>query len=245
MQEKIEFTGIVIKNLDYQDNAQIVYILTKEDLVSVIIKGAKKIDSKTRPLAQIITKIKGMRTQNNRMSTLTEGVIVDNYNNIKEDYLKTQVTMCILEKIYYLYDNFSMNEKVYDFVDLILKKIEQNSYPKSLLLLFEVKLLYLLGINPSFTNCIHCGKEIENGFLMVSGGGFTCFECSSSFECDLDEECSKIVKYLYYIQMNKVDDTFLSLIDKFYDKITHAIDKYYAVHLDFSNKSKEIYYKVI
>ena len=45
--------------------------------------------------------------------------------------------------------------------------------------------------------------------------------------------------------MNKVDDNFLSLIDKFYDKITYTIDKYYATHLDFSNKSKEIYYKVI
>ena len=245
MQEKIEFTGIVIKNLDYRDNAQIVYILTKEELISVIIKGAKKIDSKTRPLAQIITKIKGMRTNNSRISTFTEGVIIDNYNDIKEDYLKTQVTMCILEKIYYLYDNFSMNDKVYDFLDLILKKIEQSEYPKSLLLLFEIKLLYLLGINPSFSNCVHCGKEIDNGFLMVRSGGFTCNECSLIYGCDLDDECSKIVKYLYYIQMSKVDDTFLGLVDKFYDKITRTIDEYYAIHLDFSNKSKEIYYKVI
>ena len=32
MQEKVQFTGIVVKNLDYQDNAQIVYILTKDEL---------------------------------------------------------------------------------------------------------------------------------------------------------------------------------------------------------------------
>ena len=36
MQEKVQFTGIVVKNLDYQDNAQIVYILTKDELISVI-----------------------------------------------------------------------------------------------------------------------------------------------------------------------------------------------------------------
>lgn len=245
MQEKVQFTGIVVKNLDYKDNAQIVYILTKEELISVVIKGAKKIDSKTRPLAQIITKISGLRTKGTRISTFTEGVILDNYNDIKEDYLKTQVSMCILEKIYYLYENFSMPEKVYDFVLEIFNKLKNTNYPKSLLLLFEIKLWYLLGINPSFTTCIQCSKEIDKGFFDIFGGGLVCNECSSLRDCDLDLECSKIVKYLYYIQMNKVDDNFLSLIDKFYDKITYTIDKYYATHLDFSNKSKEIYYKVI
>lgn len=245
MQEKVQFTGIVVKNLDYQDNAQIVYILTKDELISVIIKGAKKIDSKTRPLAQIITKISGLRTKSSRISTFTEGVILDNFNDIKENYLKTQVTMCILEKIYYLYDNFSMPEKVYDFVEQVLEKIKKSNYPKSLLLLFEIKLWYLLGINPSFTNCIHCGDEIDTGCFDANGGGIVCYKCSPLHECDLDDECSKIIKYLYHIQMNKVDDNFLSLIDKFYDKITYTIDKYYATHLDFSNKSKEIYYKVI
>ena len=184
MQEKVQFTGIVVKNLDYQDNAQIAYILTKDELISVIIKGAKKIDSKTRPLSQIITKISGLRTNSSRISTFTEGIIVDNYNDIKEDYLKTQVTMCILEKIYYLYDNFSMNEKVYDFVEQILEKLKQSSYPKSLLLIFEIPVFSstkILSIKISFSfklNPLIIAKYcFSNSWFLI---------CSLSLDAHLD-----------------------------------------------------------
>jgi hypothetical protein len=45
--------------------------------------------------------------------------------------------------------------------------------------------------------------------------------------------------------MDKVDDNFLSLIEIFYEDITKKIDKYYEKYIDFYNKSKEIFYKVI
>lgn len=245
MQKKIKFTGIVLKNRDYQDNAQIIYVLTKDNLDSILVRGAKKIDSKTRPLAQIITKIEGLRTEKEKFSTLTEGVVENNYNQIKEDFVKTQAVMCIFEKIYNLYPNITMSDKLYDFLDNILTIMENTKYPKSLLLLFEVKFWYLLGINPNFSTCVNCGEDLDNGYLLVNSGGLICPKCSLNFECDLNIEESKIVKYLYHIRMEKIDETFLSLIEVFYDHLTKKIDKYYEKHIDFYNKSKEIFYKLI
>lgn len=245
MQKKIQFAGIVLKNMDYQDSAQIVYVLTKDNLESILVRGAKKIESKTRPLAQMITKISGLRTDSQKFSTLTEGVIDNNYNRIKEDFVKTQAVMCIFEKVCSLYANITMPDKLYDFLDNILSIMENTNYPKSLLLLFEIKFWYLLGINPNFSTCVNCGEEIESGFLYVDSGGLICPQCANYFECDLNFESSKIVKYLYHIKLNKVDDHFLSLIEVFYDQITKKIDKYYEKHIDFYNKSKEIFYKVI
>lgn len=245
MQKKIQFTGIVLRNLDYQDNAQIIYVLTKENIESILVRGAKKIESKTRPLAQIITKIKGLRTEGKSFSTLTEGLVENNFNAIKEDFVKTQATMCIMEKIYHLFPNITMTEKNYDFLESILNIMENTNYPKSLLLLFEVKFWYLLGINPNFNTCTNCGKELEAGFLHVDEGGLICYDCAPSFECDLNFECSKIIKYLYYIKVEKIDDHFLSLIEAFYEPITKVVDKYYEKYLDFYNKSKEIFYKII
>ena len=99
MQKKVQFSGIVLKNIDYQDNAQIVYILTKNSIDSILIRGTKKIESKTRPLAQLITKIKGIKTDGSKMSTLTEGVVEESYIQIKDDIVKTQAVLCIFEKI--------------------------------------------------------------------------------------------------------------------------------------------------
>ncbi len=245
MKQKIAFTGIVLKNLDYLDNAKIIYVLTENEIISLLVKGANKIESKTRPLAQIMTKISGLRTCGNTFSILTEGIIENNYNIIKEDFLKTQTVMCILEKIYYLFPNISDSKKLYFFLEQILEKLEHTNYPKSLMLLFEIKLWYLLGINPSFSNCVECGKEIDEGMLFVNGGGFLCKGCSPKYLVDLDVSSSKIVKYLYHVKMEKVDEIFLELISNFYDKITIIIDNYYAKHMDFNNKSKDIFYKVI
>lgn len=245
MQKKVQFSGIVLKNIDYQDNAQIVYILTKNSIDSILIRGTKKIESKTRPLAQLITKIKGIKTDGSKMSTLTEGVVEESYIQIKDDIVKTQAVLCIFEKIYSLYPNISDSEKIYDFLEKILSLMVKTNYPRSLLLLFEIKFWYLLGINPDFTNCVNCGKEIESGFLNINEGGLICHKCSNVIGCDLNIENSKIVKYLYHIKMDKVDDNFLSLIEIFYEDITKKIDKYYEKYIDFYNKSKEIFYKVI
>ncbi len=245
MQKKIKFTGLVLKNLDYQDNAQIIYVLTNDNLESILVRGAKKIESKTRPLAQIITKISGMRTDSQKFSTLTEGIVENNYNQIKEDFIKTQAVMCMFEKIINLYPNITMNDTLFNFVDNILTLMEDTQYPKSLLLLFEIKFWYLLGINPSFSNCVNCGEEIDSGYLFINSGGLLCPKCASNCECDLNIENSKIIKYLYHIKIEKIDEKFLSLIDVFYNPITKIVDKYYEKHIDFYNKSKEIFYKVI
>ena len=245
MQKKVQFIGIVLKSMDYQDNAQIIYVLTDKSIESILVRGAKKIESKTRPLAQLITKISGLRTDNPKFSTLTEGVIQNNYIKIKEDIVKTQAVLCIFEKIYSLYPNISFPEKLYEFLENILNIMENTNFPKSLLLLFEVKFWYLLGINPNFTTCVNCGEELENGFLSIDEGGLLCQDCSSLLVCDLNIENSKIIKYLYHIRMNKIDDNFLSLIEVFYEEITQKVDKYYEKHIDFYNKSKEIFYKVI
>ena len=103
----------------------------------------------------------------------------------------------------------------------------------------------MLGINPNFSSCVNCGDELETGYLIVGSGGLVCPNCAQNFDCDLNIENSKIVKYLYHIKMEKVDEKFLSLIDVFYDQITKKIDKYYEKHIDFYNKSKEIFYKLI
>ncbi|MBQ8293269.1 MAG: DNA repair protein RecO [Bacilli bacterium] len=245
MQKKVQFTGIVLRNLDYLDSAQIIYVLTKDNIESILVRGAKKIESKTRPLSQIITKISGLRTESKTFSTLTEGVVLNNYNEIKEDFIKTQAVMCILEKVYNLYPNISNTEILYNFLEDVLGMIEKTKYPKSLLLLFEVKLWYLLGINPNFTSCVECGNHLENGVLNVNCGGFLCQNCSTLFDVDLNVNESTILKYLYYIKMEKIDEHFLELVEPFYNQITHIVDKYYTKHLDFYNKSKEVFYKVI
>ena len=244
MQEKVQFTGIVVKNLDYQDNAQIVYILTKDELISVIIKGAKKIDSKTRPLAQIITKISGLRTKSSRISTFTEGFILDNFNNIKLDNNKSLINMAIIEKIVTFSTHIDNPKQFFDFCLLIFKLLDSTKYPSIVLNLFEIKLLYLIGIAPVLNHCLRCNSN-TNLLLSINNGGTVCSKCAHQLGYNLNSSETELFKYLYLIKLEKIDEEFLKIVSNLNIKLDENIDKYYERHIDFHSKTKKIIKKVL
>ena len=77
--------GLIIKTMDYKENAVIATIFTDSKKVSCIIKGAKKLNSSTRRIAQPLTLIDFNYTESNSLGVLTEAVVLDNYTSLKED----------------------------------------------------------------------------------------------------------------------------------------------------------------
>jgi DNA repair protein RecO (recombination protein O) len=61
-------------------------------------------------------------------------------------------------------------------VDVLLEFLRRERGPDPLvaLLAFEFKLLAILGALPEFTNCAHCGVDVENGFYMPEEGLSAC-----------------------------------------------------------------------
>lgn len=232
--------GIVIKKIDYKENANLITLLTKEGKISLIVRGSKKINSVTRNYTNLFTKMNFNSTNNLKLNTLTEASILKSYVNINNDLDKMNIGLIILEKINKLTDEISNQELLYDFVSLIFDKLEETNFPNTLLSLFEVKLLYLLGVSPEFKECTICSKKQEehNVFSAHNGG----IICSSHLinNYDLNENETKALELLFFIKPDKVDDEFLSLVNEYNSNISNTLDKFYEIHLEFYSKAKKI-----
>jgi DNA repair protein RecO (recombination protein O) len=243
MKKIIKNKGIVIKVQDYLENAVIATILTENGKQSYLIKGAKKINSGTKRFAALLTVLEFNATESTGLSTLTEATIINNNTIIKDDLVRFNYASIILEKLNYFSDQVTDFKLLFEFTLNILNLIEKYDYFTAVTLIFEVKLLYLLGVAPSFNRCPNCGNKAINGALHVESGGFLCEKCHYLKEVTLSRDDSLIFKTIYVTKINQIDEEFLKSFDS-NNNIIDCIDYYYEYHLDFKSKVKEIIKKI-
>ena len=90
--KKQKLKGIVIKQETYKEDSSKITLFTEDGLYNFIAKGTKKIESKLRPLCQILTEVELITTDDRIINTITEGVVIENYTVIKED-MKTPLSL--------------------------------------------------------------------------------------------------------------------------------------------------------
>ena len=113
----------------------------------------------------------------------------------------------------------------YQFLDEILFLLDQNYHPYYLLI-FRVKLLYLLGIGPVFSKCVLCGER-DNliGFDFLKGG-MKCATCASNAGIYHNQEVIQLLRLLY---LTKLEDLSFELLKKLPDLTTETSPSWTAI----------------
>lgn len=243
MGEIISTEGVILRIYDYKDAGIKTRILTPNGYEYVIIRGAKKLSSKTRCLNGELIQLSYNRT-NKITYTMTGFSIIDNFTSIKEDKDKYYVALMILEKLIILERAISDYTSLYTVVLKTLNLLTTTLYPESLLFVFETKLTYLLGIAPMFKTCCICGKEVDNSFFQVSSGGVICDCCKKDEVVSLNSSDTKLLFYCYYIKLEKITDDFLALITKSINPLRQSMNEYYEQYMDFHSRVDEVYNKI-
>ena len=243
MRNIIKNKGLIIKTFDYLENAVLANVLTKNGKVAVVIKGAKKLNTSTRRLGNVLTLIEFSHTDAKNVSTLTEGVVLDNYTDLKDDLLKYNYALVLLEKIYYFSEYVSDFETLFNFTINLLNLLKTTKYLNAVKLIFEIKLLYLLGVAPSFKRCPICDKNITSGVLDIKNGGFLCNDCRITNDFYLNESDSLLFKKIYVTKLLDVNEEFLRSINN-HQNINNCIKLYYEWHLEFKSKVLDIIEKI-
>ena len=234
--QKEKITGFVIRQDLYKEDALKITILTSDGLVSLIVRGARKLESKLRPLTQVITKIECMASTGRVINTLTEGVVLNNYTALKEDALKSAIALSIFEAIYTFIDTISDFKMLGRFLEKILDQLVASHYPVSILILFNIKMWYLIGSQPDFKKCPLCGKD--GLYFSVHHGGLLCKEHHDA--SSLGVELSKLIKLIYLIKLEKIDEELLKLINEYRDDLLPVIKDYYQTYFDYYNRNMRI-----
>ena len=244
MKPIIKSQGVIIKTRDYKDNSKIITILTEEGLLDLILRGTSAMNSGNKKYIIPPTYVEYLMSQSSTISTFTEGFVLDNFNNIKLDNQKSLISMAIIEKILTFVNYIDNSKQFYEFCLNILKLLDKTSFPKLILNIFEIKLLYLIGIAPTINYCIICNSK-DNLLFSINNGGTVCSKCSNQVGFDLNKNETELFKYLYLIRNDKIDESFLKIINDLNINFDELIDKYYEKHIDFHSKTKKIIKKVL
>ena len=81
--------GIVINSNKYRESSKIIYILTKNEFKSLLVKSSLNYNSKNFAYSQDLTKIGFDCTLSNKntFDILKTGTIINTYKNIKNNYI--------------------------------------------------------------------------------------------------------------------------------------------------------------
>lgn len=239
--EAVKNQGIVLKKTDYKETGNIITLITNDGIETLIVKGTKKTSSKLRGLINIFSLIDYVRTSNDGLNTLIEGTVVQSYSNFYDDIKKMSYAQVIIEKILILNNSITDYQTLYSFIIDIFNLLSSTNYPEIVTLVFEVKLLYLLGIAPNLKNCIKCQKAI-NGIFVLNEGGIICHTCLRNYKYSvvLSSEETEVFKLLYLIKLNMINQNFYDIIKSVYQRLNLAVDYYYNYFLDFTSSAKKV-----
>lgn len=235
-------TGIVISETSFKENSKILNILTEEGIIGVVSKGCKNLKSPLRIIsAKFVYGEFTIYYNQNRLSTLKEGVLKDNFTNIKTNlelisymsYLTELVTQVIKQ---------NNSKEIYNLYMSTITKIEEGLNPKVMMNILEIKLLDYLGVGINLNSCVKCGSTKNIITIDPDIGGYICKTCYTN-ERMYDEKTRKMLRMYYLVDINSIKD--LKINNYVIENINHFLNIYYERYTGLYLHSKEFLNRTI
>ena len=230
-----EVEGIILREKDYGDTSKILDIFTKEyGIIGVIAKGSKSLKSKLRSVTTKFTYgLFNVYYKENKLSTLKEVDIINNFKNIRKDINLIAYSTYLLDLSEQVYKQNNCSD-IYNILINTLTKINDNYDSLTLTNIVELKYLEYLGVMPELDRCSICGST-DIITLSSDKGGYICSNCRT-YEKILDNKVLKLLRMFYYVDISKIDK--LSISDNAKKEINEFLDNYYERYTGLYLKSK-------
>ncbi|MGD9761343.1 MAG: DNA repair protein RecO [Candidatus Izemoplasmatales bacterium] len=229
-----EYRGIILKKISYKENSEIIYLYTEVGLVGVLVHGSKTIKSPYLNLTKVLNHVKVIAGGKN-LKVLRDGEIINNYSQIHESLEKYTYLTHMVELVYFFATHEHDHEKLYNFLLKIIEEVKNNLEYIPYINMVELKMLYLLGVNPNLNSCIVC-QETNNLVFSVKEGGVLC--TNHLPEKYYSNQVLRVIQKLYYHDINKQPQ--VSVSKEFLIDIRNAIDEYYEYHLNYHSKTRKM-----
>lgn len=229
------YEGLILKQINYKESSKILHLYTENGQMSVLVHGARKMNSPYLHLTENMNWIRFYAT-GKTMKTLTDAELLGDFPKIKQDLESFTVAQTLMEMLSFFYESEYDHKKMYQFTLKVLKKMETETDVYPYLFLFELKYLFLLGVAPNFQSCAACG-ELERLKFSVKDGGYACplHQTATDF---LEISTVDLMKQLFYHDLKNPLE--ITLTPETKKQILCFLDDYYLYHLNFKSKSRTI-----
>ncbi len=232
----IKVKGIIIKEVNYQDNDKIITILTDElGKVSCMAKGSRKINSPILANSQYLVYSEFVLFKGSKFYYVNSADIINTFYKLRTDFDKLQVVFELTKILFNVTDE---NQDTKNILKLFLNTIfiidSMDTKVEFITAIFKIKLLSLLGFAPRMDMC-SCRESFLNEsnkneviYYDYINNIFLCESCSK-------KECNrKLLKINYstYIAIKYIINSEIKKIFNFKLKDSNEFEVFSKVYLD-------------
>ncbi|MBN1980757.1 MAG: DNA repair protein RecO [Chitinivibrionales bacterium] len=182
--EKI--SGIIIKSMPYRESSYIFHLFTNSHgMLHCIAKGVRKKKEGASFLERgFLVEAVVYLHANRELHTLTQIAIIDFFQTIRTDIVKTALRDSALELIAAAVTAADSHLELFDFFRKYLTYLDNSEISvchPSALWLFYYRFCQYMGVGMNLATCIGCKESLsDRAFLMISRGGLLCSTCMAS-----------------------------------------------------------------
>lgn len=229
------FQGVILRQIAYKESSKILHVYTDQGLISFLAHGAKRLKSPFLSALDRFNYVQVFATGKD-LKTLTDVTVVESFPVLKADLVKLTYLEHIAELVYHVQDSSIDHQKLAPFLYKIMQRVEREQQFIPYLYMFELKLLYLLGIQPALRECLVC-KVKTDLVLSVEDGGLRCnhhLEHKEHWSTDLVD----LLQTLYYYDLQNPQVILETLETTKEARL--FLDQYYLYHLHYQTKSRHV-----
>jgi DNA repair protein RecO (recombination protein O) len=182
--------AIILRHIDYGDADRIVSLLTAEfglqkGFARSARKSRKRFGPSLEPFSQVIVH---WRTGKGTLWSLQETELLNARAGLRTDLHRLALASYGVELIELLVEEVQPYPLIYELLCHFLDYLEQGGDAKVARLLFELRLVYLLGYIPHLLHCSECLKifAAEPVRFDAARGGCLCLDCAGTSGLEVD-----------------------------------------------------------
>ena len=235
--------GIILKGFNYGEHHKIIKVLTEKiGVIGVFVQNANKVNTKKSALVQPLTcarfNLKPSTHANSELYYLYSGKVVDYYMNLKMDYEKIAYFYSMIELILKGLPGEEYSAYVYRMTKKFLEAADEGYDAYLLSLIFQLKMMPVLGIEPILNRCAICHTTEYIASLSVRQGGLVCARCLNPNEPILiDAPLIPIIRSLHRVEIDWLPE--VELEPELLQPIEQFLDAYYETYLGLKLYSKK------
>ena len=214
--------GLIFKTQSYRESSRLLQTYTEFGKITLMARGAERINSNDRILSQYLTEIEFSYTTFKDFMTLKEARLINDYKEIKSDFFKTKAASLILEILDKTTLGSDNHAAIYQLAisSLNFSNLKISSYS------FALKILYYLGYGIDLKGD---GRKIKGVNLEL---GRIIYE---------EENYPVFLNYYETIELLKITyskiENLETFSNEFIAKLKVFINKYYQYHLNVNIKA--------
>ncbi|HZK34229.1 MAG TPA: DNA repair protein RecO [Bacillota bacterium] len=182
--------GVVLRYTNIKDSDRMLSIFSpKYGKLSVLARGCRKPRSKFLSMSQPFSYGKVVLKPYRDIYILNQSETINAYFDLRKDIERLSLASYILKLTE---DVVNPGEGNPELFTLLLKTLSflsfSESNPLDIILIYELKLLDILGYRPSIEKCIICDQDRQESTYFSIRGGTVCSKCSSKstgFDIDM------------------------------------------------------------